>query len=121
MRRQGLVVAIVAALGISAAAQQPPAGGANPTKAEGTVLKNRAPVNKELLRVKLPRPKEADLSNGVHLIVLEDRRTPQVNFSMIIDLPLLVGPTTSTWRGRTRPGSRPSNRSSRAIAWLALV
>jgi zinc protease len=101
MKRHAFVVALVAALGISVAAQpfdtlraapsyvegqqQPPPGGANPTKAEGTILKNKAPVSKELLRVKLPKPKEADLSNGVHLIVLEDRRTPQVSFSMIID------------------------------------
>ena len=56
-----------------------------PTKAEGTVLKGKAPVSKEVLRVKLPKPQEADLSNGVHLIVLEDHRTPQINFSMIID------------------------------------
>lgn len=84
MRRQAFAVALVAALGIGVAAQQAPPG-ANPTKAEGTVLKNKAPVSKELLRVKLPRPKEAGLANGVHLIVLEDRRTPQVSFSMIID------------------------------------
>src|SRR4029079_15940201 len=44
-----------------------------------------APVNKEVLRVKLPKPIEAELSNGVHLIVLEDHRTPQINFQMIID------------------------------------
>jgi zinc protease len=87
MKRQGLVVAFVAALGICVAAQQPPPGaqGGNPTKAEGTVLKNKAPVNKEVLRVTLPKPKEADLSNGVHLLVLEDHRTPQINFSMIVD------------------------------------
>ena len=87
MKRQGLVVAFVVALSIGAAGQQPPPGaqGGNPTKAEGTVLKNRAPVNKEVLRVTLPRPKEADLSNGVHLLVMEDHRTPQINFSMIID------------------------------------
>ena len=84
MKRHGLVLAIVTALGVSVGAQQPPPS-TNPTKAEGTVLKGRAPVNKELLRVKLPRPKEADLSNGVHLIVLEDHRTPQISFSMIID------------------------------------
>lgn len=84
MKRQAFVVALVAALGIGVAAQQAPPGG-NPTKAEGTVLKNKAPVSKELLRVKLPKPQEADLANGVHLIVLEDRRTPQVSFSMIID------------------------------------
>src|SRR4051812_33442759 len=61
------------------------AQGGNPTKAEGTILKNKAPVNKELLRVKLPKPTEMDLSNGVHLIVLEDHRTPQVTLQMIID------------------------------------
>ncbi len=55
------------------------------TKSEGTVLKGKAPVNKEVLRVKLPKPVETDLSNGVHLIVLEDHRTPQVNFQMIVD------------------------------------
>jgi len=87
MKRQGFVVALAAALSIGVAAQQPPPGapGGNPTKAEGTVLKNRAPVNKDVLRVTLPRPKEADLSNGVHLLVMEDHRTPQINFSLMID------------------------------------
>ncbi len=88
MKRHALVAAFVVALSVSSAAQQaqPPATlGPPQTKAEGTVLKNKAPVNKELLRVKLPKPVEMDLSNGVHLIVLEDHRTPQVNFQMIID------------------------------------
>jgi zinc protease len=85
MKRHAFAIALVAALGVAIHAQQAPPGAANPTKAEGTILKNKAPVNKELLRVKLPKPQEADLSNGVHLIFLEDRRTPQVNFSMIID------------------------------------
>jgi zinc protease len=80
-----LIAALVAACGVGAAAHQTAVQAPPPTKAEGTVLKNKAPVNKELLRVTLPKPKEADLSNGVHLLVLEDRRTPQVNFSMIID------------------------------------
>lgn len=128
MKRQGFVVAIVAALGISVAAQQPPpGGGANPTKAEGTVLKNRAPVNKELLRVKLPRPKEADLSNGVHLIVLEDHRTPQISFSMIIDgaggyydpaaVPGLAGFTASLMREGT--ASKTSEQISEQLDRLA--
>lgn len=90
MSRQAIILTLVAVFGVtafpgSAAGQAAPPGGANPTKAAGTVLKNKAPVSKELLRVSLPKPKEADLSNGVHLIVLEDHRTPQVNFSMIID------------------------------------
>jgi len=48
------------------------------------VLKGKAPVSNEVLKVKLPRPQEADLPNGLHLIVLEDRRLPQVTFNIII-------------------------------------
>ena len=72
--------ALAAAQSAAQAPPQPPS-----TKSEGTVLKNKAPVNKDVLRVKLPKPTELDLSNGVHLIVLEDHRTPQVTFQMIID------------------------------------
>ena len=67
MNRPFFAVALVAALGAYGAAQAPPPQG---TKAEGTVLKNRAPVSKELLRVSLPKPKEADLSNGVLSVTL---------------------------------------------------
>jgi zinc protease len=63
-------------------AMQPPG---NPSKAAGTILKNKAPVTKEVLKVTLPKSQETDLSNGVHLIVIEDHRAPQVNFTMIID------------------------------------
>lgn len=48
------------------------------------VLKGKAPVSSEVLKVKLPRPQEADLPNGLHLIVLEDHRIPQVNFQIIV-------------------------------------
>jgi zinc protease len=63
-------------------AQGPAAPGAPPSA--GVVIKGRAPVSDETLRVKLPRPREVDLPNGLHLMVLEDRRTPQVTFSMTI-------------------------------------
>ena len=45
---------------------------------KGMVLKGKAPVSNDILRVKLPRPQEADLPNGVHLMVLEDHRLPRV-------------------------------------------
>jgi zinc protease len=48
------------------------------------VLKSKAPVSNDLLKVKLPRPQEADLASGLHLIVLEDRRLPQITFQVII-------------------------------------
>ena len=72
-------------VGAAPAARQAPVSPAQPNKAEGTVLKNKAPVNKEILKVALPKVQEADLSNGVHLIVIEDHRAPQVFFQMIID------------------------------------
>jgi zinc protease len=60
-------------------------GGQNPSTAPGTILKNKAPVSKETLKVTLPTSQETDLSNGVHLIVLEDHRTPLVSLQMLID------------------------------------
>lgn len=40
--------------------------------------KNRAPVSKEILRVKLPRPVEATLENGLTVLIMEDHRFPTV-------------------------------------------
>lgn len=55
-----------------------------PSKSQTLVIKGRAPVSNRMLEVKLPKPKEGNLANGLHLIVLEDHRTPQVNFQLII-------------------------------------
>lgn len=45
---------------------------------------NRAPVNKDVLRVQLPRPTNAKLPNGLTLILLEDHKLPTVAFTMWI-------------------------------------
>lgn len=71
--------------GVVLAGQAPMAPPQNPSTAAGTILKNRAPVSKEVLNVHLPKAQEADLSNGVHLIVIEDHRAPQATFQMIIE------------------------------------
>jgi len=86
----------------------------------GAELKRRAPVSDEVLRVKLPRPAEAELSNGIHLMVLEDHRAPTVSFQLIIqgaggyydppDLPGLAGFTA----GQMREGT--TTRTSLEIA-----
>jgi zinc protease len=39
---------------------------------------NRAPVSKEILKVKLPRPIETTLPNGLSVMILEDHRFPLV-------------------------------------------
>jgi len=48
------------------------------------VLKGKAPVSKDILKVKLPRASETNLDNGLHVMVLEDHRTPQVSFQLSI-------------------------------------
>jgi len=74
--------------GVPALAQGGPPGaalgGAPQPSTTQMVLKGKAPVSTEVLKVKLPRPQEADLTNGPHLIVLEDRRLPQITFQIII-------------------------------------
>jgi len=108
-------------------APQPPVNVPKPTTSEGTVLKGKAPVSKELLRVKLPKPVESDLSNGVHLIVLEDHRTPQINFQLIVDgaggyydpasMPGLAGFTASLMREGT--ATKTSEQLSEQLDRLA--
>ena len=52
---------------------------------QGSVtMKGRAPVSAEILKVKLPRPAEVDLPNGIHLMVLEDHRVPLITFQLQI-------------------------------------
>jgi zinc protease len=66
----------------SLAAQQP--GGQQPPPSTQMVLKGKAPVSEEILKVKLPVAKEATLPNGLKLMVLEDHRVPQVSFQLMI-------------------------------------
>jgi len=128
MKRHAFAIVVAFALGAAVAAQQPamqPPG--NPSKAAGTILKNRAPVSKEILKVSLPKSQEADLSNGVHLIVIEDHRAPQVFFQMIIDgaggyydppsLPGLGGFTASLMREGT--ATKTSEQISEQLDRLA--
>lgn len=46
--------------------------------------KNRAPVSREILRVKLPKPHEARLKNGLTVLILEDHRAPFVSMQLSI-------------------------------------
>ena len=68
---------------LAGAAPQAPAT-APPPSATKMVLKGKAPVSNDVLKVKLPRPQEVDLANGLHLMVLEDRRLPQITFTLLI-------------------------------------
>jgi len=51
---------------------------------KSTVLKNRAPVNHELLKVKLPKANEATLKNGLRVLVLENHKLPLFTMQMVV-------------------------------------
>ncbi len=84
MRHAPLAVSAVWICTASAGAQAPQGGGGPQPSTTQMVLKGKAPVSNDVLKVRLPRPQEADLPNGLHLIVLEDRHLPQVAFQIVI-------------------------------------
>jgi zinc protease len=82
-----LAVTFVTAMGL---AQELPPG--KETSVKNIVRLNRAPVNKEVLRVTLPRPKETKLSNGLTVLVLEQHKLPTVAFALWIKTGALADP-----------------------------
>jgi zinc protease len=82
--RAAAVAVVAIGMGTPAATQGLQAGAAAPPSTTRMVLKGKAPLSEDVLKVKLPRPQEADLASGVHLIVLEDRHLPQITFQIII-------------------------------------
>lgn len=78
MRRPLLISAAACVLAVAPVVRAQQSGAAT----QAVVLKGKTPVSNEVLKVKLPRPAEADLANGAHLMVLEDHRAPQVTFSI---------------------------------------
>src|SRR6266704_1900682 len=71
-------VAVTALATMLAAAQAP-----NPSS-KGLVIKGKAPISKEVLKVKLPKAYETKLSNGLQVIVLEQHKLPTFNMQMIV-------------------------------------
>jgi zinc protease len=90
------------------------------------VRKGKVPVSEEILKFKLPRAAETTLSNGLRLIVLEDRRLPQISFQLIVpgaggysdpaDQPGLAAFTASLMREGT-----PTRTSSQISEQLELM
>lgn len=113
-----LSVAVVTAVMASALAQAPP--GPPPVDKAKIELKNRAPVSKEVLQVKLPKPVKYTLDNGLRVLILEDHRFPTVSVQLGItgadfiyqpaDLPGLAAVTADMLREGTK------TRTSKQIA-----
>ena len=76
-----MLVALVSSLafgqGGAAPAQQP-------QTTKGAVIKGKAPVSKEVLKVKLPRAEEATLPNGLQVVLLRSTKVPTFNMQMVV-------------------------------------
>ena len=77
------LVALAALMVAQTVAQNPAPGQPQRPATKGAVIKGKAPVNKEILKVKLPKPYETKLSNGLQVLILEDHKLPTFNMQMI--------------------------------------
>jgi predicted Zn-dependent peptidase len=77
--RTKLAAALLFLTGALVSAQQRGPAEQPTTPRNQVELKNKAPVSKEILKVKLPRATEAMLSNGLTVLIIEDHRLPLVS------------------------------------------
>lgn len=113
----GASLALAGFVALPAFAQAP--GGDKGTSLSKVERLNRAPVNKEILRVKLPKPGIEKLPNGLTLVLLEDHKLPTVAFNLWIRPGQLADPkdvpgVASFTAGMLREGT--AKRSSSQIA-----
>jgi predicted Zn-dependent peptidase len=81
---------LIGLMATAAAAQEPSGGKATSTKSVQRL--NRAPVNKEVLQVKLPKPVVTTLPNGLTVLVLERHKLPTLACSLIVRAGALQDP-----------------------------
>jgi len=75
-----MLVALVSSMAFSQGAVTPQQGSGT----KGAVIKGKAPVNKNVLRVKLPKAEEATLPNGLRIVLLSSDKVPTFNMQMVI-------------------------------------
>jgi len=85
MLRTRILIAIVCIALFASSAYAQGMAGQTPTSTKGAVIKGKAPVNKSLLRVVLPKAQEATLKNGLHVVLLEsNHRLPIFSMEMVV-------------------------------------
>lgn len=80
-----LLLVLIAAFAATSYAQGGGMAAQTPSSTKGAVIKGKAPVNKNLLRVKLPKAQEATLKNGMHVVLLEsNHKLPIFSMEMVV-------------------------------------
>jgi predicted Zn-dependent peptidase len=76
-----VLIVLVSSLALGQGATQTPQ---QPQTMKGAVVKGKAPVNKEVLKVKLPRAEETTLKNGLRVVLLPAHKVPTFNMQMVV-------------------------------------
>jgi len=86
IKRSKVIVALLLIVMTSSVAlgQGGAPAGQNPPTTKGAVIKGKAPVNKNVLRVKLPRAEEATLANGLKVVLLPAHKLPTFNMQLVV-------------------------------------
>ena len=92
MRKQILTIFVALCFSAIVVAQQPQGGGEHEQLPSHVQRLNHVPVNQEILKVKLPHPKEAQLPNGLTLMVLEQHNLPTISVTLWIKSGALSDP-----------------------------
>ncbi len=92
MKRPVWILCVVLCLATLTPGRAQGPGGEKGTASSEVQRLNRAPVNKEVLRVKLPRPRQIKLANGLTVLVLEQHKLPTVAFTLWVETGALADP-----------------------------
>jgi len=122
-----LSVLLLVALSVLIVMQAPVGSQGAAAPPEAPKFKGKAPVSSDVIKVKLPRAQETQLSNGAYLMVLEDHRVPSVQFEIIMigaggyydppDMPGLADTTASLMDEGTT--TKSSEQIAQALDTLA--
>ena len=78
-----LLVVLVSSTALAQGGPAPQTGPAG-QGVKGAVIKGRAPVSKELLKVKLPKAEETTLPNGLRVMLLRSTKVPTFAMQMVV-------------------------------------
>ncbi len=84
MKNRNIVAALILVALVSSLAFAQGGAPQQQQTTKGAVIKGKAPVSQEVLKVKLPRAEEATLKNGLQIVLLRSTKVPTFNMQMVV-------------------------------------